>query len=219
MNRSIRRHSLRAVLVLAAMVVGAASVAAQSTGSLQGTIEDTQGAVIPGVTVTITNVGTGLERTVESDSNGIYLAAALPPGRYRVLAHISGFQDQTQETDLDAAGPMVVHFRLGVSGLVEQVSVTGTSPMVETSTISVGHVVTQRTVQEIPLNGRHFVDLGLLIPGSVTPPQAGFLTAPLRGQGSFSFNTAGNREDTVNFMVNGINLNDQVQNQITFQPS
>src|SRR5438094_565664 len=75
------------------------------------------------------------------------------------------------------------------------------------------------TVQEIPLNGRHFVDLGLLIPGSVTPPQNGFLSAPLRGQGSFAFNTAGNREDTVNFMINGINLNDMVQNQITFQPS
>lgn len=63
------------------------------------------------------------------------------------------------------------------------------------------------------------MDLGLLIPGSVTPPQSGFLTAPLRGQGSFAFNTAGNREDTVNFMVNGVNLNDMVQNQITFQPS
>ena len=74
-------------------------------------------------------------------------------------------------------------------------------------------------MQEVPLNGRHFVDLGLLIPGSVTPPQNGFLTAPLRGQGSFAFNTAGNREDTVNFMVNGINLNDMAQNQITFQPS
>ena len=80
-------------------------------------------------------------------------------------------------------------------------------------------MINQRTVQEIPLNGRHFVDLGLLIPGSVTPPQNGFLTAPLRGQGSFAFNTAGNREDTVNFMINGVNLNDMVQNQITFQPS
>src|SRR5207244_4642218 len=88
-----------------------------------------------------------------------------------------------------------------------------------TATTSVGQVINQRTVQEIPLNGRHFVDLGLLIPGSVTPPQNGFLTAPLRGQGSFAFNTAGNREDTVNFMINGVNLNDMVQNQITFQPT
>ena len=53
----------------------------------------------------------------------------------------------------------------------------------------------------------------------MAPPQAGFLTAPLRGQGSFAFNTAGNREDTVNFMINGVNLNDMVHNQITFQPS
>ncbi len=98
-------------------------------------------------------------------------------------------------------------------------SVIGASPVIETATTSVGQVISQRTVQEIPLNGRHFVDLGLLIPGSVTPPQNGFLTAPLRGQGSFAFNTAGNREDTVNFMINGVNLNDPAQNQITFQPS
>src|SRR5262249_54567819 len=57
------------------------------------------------------------------------------------------------------------------------------------------------------------------IPGFGTPPQNGFLTAPLRGQGSFAINAAGNREGTMNFMVNGINLNDMVQNQITFQPS
>src|SRR5436305_7225755 len=85
--------------------------------------------------------------------------------------------------------------------------------------MTVGQAINQRTVQDIPLNGRHFVDLALLIPGTVTPPQNGFLTAPLRGQGSFAFNTAGNREDAVNFMINGINLNDMVQNQVTFQPT
>ena len=110
--------------------------------------------------------------------------------------------------------------RLSVGGRTEEVSVVGEAPVIESDTTSVGQVIDQRTVQEIPLNGRHFVDLGLLIPGSVAPqPATGFLTAPLRGQGSFAFNTAGNREDTVNFMINGINLNDQVQNQITFQPS
>ena len=59
----------------------------------------------------------------------------------------------------------------------------------------------------------------LLLPGSVTAPANGFLTAPLRGQGAFAFNTAGQREDTVNFMINGINLNDMANGQITFQPS
>ena len=120
---------------------------------------------------------------------------------------------------LEVAKTVVQNFQMDVGAISEQVLVSSDVPVIETSTTSVGTVINQRTVQEIPLNGRHFVDLGLLIPGSVTPPQNGFLTAPLRGQGSFAINTAGNREDTVNFMINGINLNDMVQNQITFQPS
>ena len=110
-------------------------------------------------------------------------------------------------------------FTMKVVTASQTVEVLAAAPVVESGTVSVGTVIDQRTVQEIPLNGRHFVDLGLLIPGSVTPPQNGFLTAPLRGQGSFAFNTAGNREDTVNFMINGVNLNDMAQNQITFQPT
>jgi outer membrane receptor protein involved in Fe transport len=120
---------------------------------------------------------------------------------------------------VEVAKTVVQNFQMDVGAITEQVLVSSDVPIIETATTSVGTVINQRTVQEIPLNGRHFVDLGLLIPGSVTPPQNGFLTAPLRGQGSFAFNTAGNREDTVNFMINGVNLNDMVQNQITFQPS
>jgi hypothetical protein len=77
----------------------------------------------------------------------------------------------------------------------------------------------ERTVQEIPLNGRHFVDLGPLMPGGVTPPQNAGLSAPLRGQGSFSFFSAGNRETSVNLMINGVNLNDLSNSQVTLQPS
>ena len=131
-----------------------------------------------------------------------------------------GFQHQVvPQFDLLVDSNVTQNFKLPASAVSETITVTELPPQVDSSTITVGQTIEQRVVQEIPLNGRHFVDLGLLIPGSVTPPQNGFLTAPLRGQGSFSFNTAGNREDTVNFMVNGINLNDMVQNQITFQPS
>src|SRR5256886_8253599 len=91
--------------------------------------------------------------------------------------------------------------------------------IIEPPTPAVAKPNNKSTVKETPLNARHFVDLALIIRGSVTPPQNGFLTAPLRGQGSFGLNTAGGREDTVNFMINGVNLNDMVQNQITFQPS
>jgi hypothetical protein len=213
----VSRHI--AALVVVMFVIGASAVGAQSTATLQGTVSDAQGAVTPGVSITIRNQETGIDRTVVSDAAGQYLAAALPPGRYRVTAHLDGFRDQAQEVDLDVARTIVLNFTLTVGNVAEEVQVAASTPLVETATISVGQVINQRTVQEIPLNGRHFVDLGLLIPGSVTPPQNGFLTAPLRGQGSFAFNTAGNREDTVNFMINGVNLNDMSQNQITFQPS
>src|SRR4029453_8261545 len=118
------------------------------------------------------------------------------------ISHLQGFLDTAQEVELEVARTVITNFRLAVGTVAEQVTVSASSPIIETATTSVGQVITNRTVQEIPLNGRHFVDLGTLIPGSVTPPQSGFLTAPLRGQGSFAFNTAGNREDTVNFMIN-----------------
>jgi len=112
-----------------------------------------------------------------------------------------------------------INIKLNVASTGETVEVTGEFPTIDASTITVGQVIDQRTVQEIPLNGRHFLDLTVLTPGGVTAPQNGSLTSPSRGLGANSFITAGNREDTVNFQINGVNLNDMVQNQITFQPS
>src|SRR5262249_38534581 len=127
--------------------------------------------------------------------------------------------DQKTEVDLEPAQTSVVNFKLGVAALQEALTVTGQSPIIETATVSVGQTMREKTVQEIPLNGRHFVDLGPLMPGGSTSPQNAGLSAPLRGQGAFSFMSAGNRETAVNMMVNGINLNDLSNSQVTFQPS
>src|SRR5256714_11225514 len=204
---------------VAAIILLAATANAQSTATIQGTILDTQRAAVPGATVVVRNTATGVERTIVTDASGNFAAASLPPGPYQVEVSLQGFQTQTREVTLQVSQTRQLDVELGVAAVAEQVSVTAEAPVIDTATVSVGTVVNQRTVQEIPLNGRPFVELGLLVPGSVTPPQNGVLTAPLRGQGSFAFNTAGNREDTVNFMINGVNLNDMVQNQITFQPS
>src|ERR1044072_944823 len=85
------------------------------------------------------------------------------------------------------------------------------------STTSVGHVIDRNMVQDTPLNGRYFLDLGLRVPGSVTPPQGAFSASPMRGLGSLAFNTAGNREETVNYLVNGITLNNLTFSSISFQ--
>lgn len=208
------------LLLFVAALIATPSAMAQSTATLQGTVTDSKGAVLPNATVTVRNRNTSFERTTQTDSDGNYQVAALPVGVYSVEVKIENFKSQmADQVTIEVAKTVVQNFQMDVGAISEQVLVSSDVPVIETATTSVGTVINQRTVQEIPLNGRHFVDLGLLIPGSVTPPQNGFLTAPLRGQGSFAFNTAGAREDTVNFMINGVNLNDMVQNQITFQPS
>jgi hypothetical protein len=211
---------LNSLLAAAFCLCLGADASAQSTATLQGTVTDPQGAVLGGAKVTVRSQATGAERAAETDAEGAYQFASLQPGAYHVEVQAQGFQTHVVNSlSLEVARTVVQNFQLTVGSVSQTVTVVSDAPVIETATTSVGTVINERTVQNIPLNGRHFVDLGLLIPGSVAPPQNGFLTAPLRGQGSFAFNTAGNREDTVNFQINGINLNDMVQNQITFQPS
>src|SRR5689334_5321220 len=100
-ERRMFRWTLAAALALA--LLGAGPAAAQSTATLQGTVTDSQNAIMPGVTVTIVNTGTGVERTATTDAAGQFVAASLPPGRYKVTAHLDGFADQTAELALDVA--------------------------------------------------------------------------------------------------------------------
>src|SRR5436309_5673677 len=214
-----RRACLRA-LAAAFLCLGGTALMAQSTGAIAGMISDTTGGAIPGASITATNQATGLKWSTISGSSGDYQIVALPTGPYQLEVQAPGFQTRViKNLPVAVAQTTMQNIQLSVGQISETLTVDGAAPIVETATMAVSQVVDQRTVQEIPLNGRHFVDLGLLLPGSVVQPQNGFLTAPLRGQGAFAFNTAGNREDTVNFMINGVNLNDMVQNQITFQPS
>jgi hypothetical protein len=215
----MQRLKLMAAIAVAVGLLGAVPARAQSTATLSGTITDPQGAVMPGVSITVHNTATNQERNVVTDAAGAYVAAALAPGSYQITAHIEGFQDQKRDVDLGPAQTVALNLKLSVGALAENVTVSGASPLIDTATAAVGASMAEKTVQEIPLNGRHFVDLGPLMPGGSTSPQNAGLSAPLRGQGSFSFMTAGNRETSVNFMVNGINLNDLSNSQVTFQPS
>ena len=217
--RSLASFRVASAWALAiSLLTGAAF--AQSTATVQGTVTDPTSASVPNATITVRNQNTGEERTTQSDANGQYVVPSLPVGTYRLEVKSPGMQT-TIASDLALEVGRIVRqdFSLKVSVTSETIEVKAVPPMIEDNPVSVGTVIDQRTVQEIPLNGRHFVDLALLIPGTVTPPANGFLTAPLRGQGSFAFNSAGGREDSVNYMINGVNLSDPVQNQITFQPT
>ena len=193
---------------------------AQSSATLQGTITDATGAVVPNARINIRNSSTGEERKAESDQAGDYLVPSLQIGSYRVTVSAPGMQNMVaNNVQLEVGRTVQQSFTLRVATSTEVVEVTAAAPIINTQTVDVGTVIDRKTVQEIPLNGRHFLDMGFLTPGAVTPPQNAGLASPLRGQGFFSFNSAGNREDSVNFMLNGINLSDPVNNQITFQPT
>jgi hypothetical protein len=210
----------RGVLLLSLLFSFGGYLCAQSTGAIQGSVFDPSGAAIPGAAVTIHSDANGIDRVLTADTAGTFFVPSLPVGAYRVQVKAPGMAQMTASNVIVSVGTTTQQdFTMKVASASETVQIEASAPAVETSAVSIGTVVSQKTVQEIPLNGRHFVDLAYLTVGTVTPPANGSLTAPLRGQGSFSFNSAGAREDSVNFMVNGINLSDPIQNQITFQPT
>ena len=211
--------SLRRLLTFL-LVLPAALVLGQSTGQIVGSVTDSSGAAVPAAQIQLTGKLTGVQRTLSSDAAGSFVVPDLRIGSYSLQATAPGFAPRTvADVKVEVSQTTTVNITLGVATAVNEVTVSSLAPVIDRSTVVTGDVVTQKTVQEIPLNGRHFVELGVLIPGSLVAPQAGFLTSPIRGQGALAFITAGNREDTTNFLINGVNLNDMAQNQITFQPS
>jgi hypothetical protein len=210
----------RGPFLAALLFVFPASLHAQSVGSLQGAVQDPEGAVVVGARIVLRNRATGLKRIVETDSAGVYVATALPVGAYRVEASAKGFQTHVAESLIIEVGRAVTQdFGLRVGDIAQEMIVSTTSNLIDRASVSVGHVVDRRIIEEAPLNGRYFLDLGLLVPGSSTPVQSAFSAAPMRGLGSLAFNTSGNREETVNYLVNGITLNNLAFSSITFQPS
>jgi hypothetical protein len=207
--------------VFAAMALTFVSPAlAQSTGAIQGTITDASGGAVPNATVTVKDPAHGVDRTLATDTAGNYYVASLPVGTYSVGVKAAGLtQTEAIGLNVEVGSTVTQNFALTVASSTQIVEVQASAALVDTSSASLGAVVNEQTVQDVPLNGRHFVDLAQLTTGTVEGPAVGNLTVPLRGQGTFSFNSAGGREDTVNFMVNGINMNDPNNQQVTFQPT
>jgi hypothetical protein len=193
---------------------------AQSTGAITGTVTDASGGAVPNAIVTVTDPAHGVDRTLATDSAGLYFVASLPVGNYSVEVKAAGLtQTEAKGLIVEVGSTVTQNFALTVASSTQVVEVQAAAALVDTTTASLSSVVDERSVQEVPLNGRHFVDLAQLTTGTVTGPAVGNLTVPLRGQGTFSFNSAGGREDDVNFMVNGINMNDSNNQQVTFQPT
>lgn len=219
-------HLLRGAQLSAALVVSAAvgfgplavPAAAQTAAVLKGRIVDASGGVVRNAQIVLVDESTNVERTTASDAGGEYRFDYLPIGSYRVEVESPGLRREVLPHLVVEVGRTIVRdFRLEVGGVKDAVVVVADAPLVERS-LAVGQIADRATIDGLPLNGRRVLQLALLAPGSVTPPQSGVLTTPSRAQGSQAINTTGHREDTANFQVNGVTLNDQLNNILLFQP-
>ena len=216
----LRTHVFGIALSIGLLFAAATLTSAQSTASIEGLVVDQERAVVAGVRITVTDEAIRVERETTTDQSGRYVFAALPVGDYTIGAAAPGFKKQVVENLRIEVGRRVTQdFELEIGNVSEQVTISSANNLVERATTSVGHIIDRRMVQQMPLNGRYFLDLGLLLPGSVTPPQGAFSASPMRGLGSLAIVTAGNREETVNYMINGITLNNLTFSSISFQPS
>ena len=165
------RRSLFSVVLVFVCLVAAVPVMAQSqaiNGTIEGTVRDDSGGVLPGVSVTLTNTDTGSSRTVVTNENGFYRAPLLPLGAYRVSAELAGFKtSQRTGISLSAGQAAVIDVVMGVGDLSEVVSVTADAPLVDVGRIDQGRTLNEREIKELPLTSRNPYNFALLQPGVV----------------------------------------------------
>jgi hypothetical protein len=197
------RTSLWLPLVLFAIGVGGvprAAVAQQDTATLVGTVRDPAGAVVPGATVTVTNVRTNVPVKTETDSNGAYTVPSLRPGEYSIRVERDGFARNVRTgVVLQVAQMAQIDLAMQPGAVTETVEVRGSTPILDTATSSRGLVVDQQKITELPLNGRDYNQLALLAPGVL-------VGTPRLGSVNFkgAFNVNGNRVFNNAFLLDGV---------------
>ncbi len=157
-----RRFVMSAVLTL---LLCPALFSQSITASLQGRVSDKSGAVLPSASVSATNTDTGLTRTTVSDDAGEYKIAQLPVGNYKVEVKSGSFQPQSRTIGLTIGESATVDFSLAPGQVEQQVTVTGEAALIETTRTSTDTVIEQAQIQNLPVNGRQFIDFALLAPG------------------------------------------------------
>ncbi len=197
----------------------------QTTGSISGTVTDKTGSVVAGATVTITSQATGVVREAKTDGSGHYVLTLLPVSIYTIGVESQGFQ-KTQQKDvkLQTDEQLEVNFTLVPGNVTQTVEVSANEVAVETTTPSLGQVITSQQVAELPLNGRDFVQLATLTPGTTqeTNPNSFFNGGPsseVSARGSFSLSVGGSRASSTDWLLDGNDNNELTAGGIAILPS
>lgn len=211
--RNTVEKSLR--ISVAAGLFCLAAAAQTITGSFTGTITDASGAVIPNARVTATNVGTNLSYTASTNDAGVYNILFLPVGQYQLTVDSQGFkQARLGPFRVEVNQIARVDVRMEVGDAAQTVEITDVVPVLQTESTQTGDTLSSTKLTSIPLNGRNFVSLTLLIPGAVSPNPSG-MNSRLGARPYVN----GNREQTNNFMLDGVDVNDSIDNRVGYSPN
>src|SRR6266550_8232001 len=196
---------LKVILGVVFLVMSASLAVAQITSAtISGTIKDETGGVLPGVDVAVSNLDTGLTRSVVTDSNGYFTVSGLAPGRYEARATLQGFRTGVQTgIALAVAQQAGLNLILKVGATEESITVTGESPIVETRTSALSAIVLGKTIEELPLNGRNYITLATLQPGIVQFTEKSGTASSTRGV-QLNINGMGGRSNS--YLIDGANM-------------
>jgi outer membrane receptor protein involved in Fe transport len=173
------------------------------TATILGVIKDTSGAVVPGATLTVRSPGTGLTRTSTSGADGSYRVPALPVGSYEIRVEQPGFQTALRtELVLTVGQEAVMNFSLTVGAIEQQVSVMAEAPLVNTTSGSLGNLINEEKIADLPLNGRNYVDLSLMQPGITQQKNVG-TTA---GMGGVWYSSNGAPPRSNSYLLDGASM-------------
>jgi hypothetical protein len=210
----LKRNALL-VAVLCSVITLCPLLYSQANGSLSGTVADKTGSVIAGAMVKITSQGTGLTRELKTDASGHYLVPLLPVAFYTIRVESQGFQTTEQkDIRLQVDEAREINFTLNPASVTATVEVSATEVAVETTNPTLGQVITSEEVADLPLNGRNFVQLATLTPGTTqsTNPASFFTSAAsseAATRGAFSLSVGGSREQSTDWLLDG-NDNNQL---------
>ena len=200
------------LVALCVLLLATTAAAQTSTGKIVGLVQDSSGAVLPGVSIVVRNLGTSTTRDTVTDDRGQFEISGLAPGRYQIDVELQGFRKFSQSpVTVQVNQETRVNPTLAVGAVAETITVAAEGIAVQTTTSAVGKVVDEKQILDLPLSGRNFADLGLLTPGVTT-----------RGQSTSagtSFYVHGQRDDANNFLLDGTSDNSLEGNTLQARPN
>ena len=223
-----RKLTAFTLMLLASIATIQPVAAQQTTGTLLGTISDSTGASMAGVTIRVTNLATNIQRDVQTDASGSYRIPSLQAGNYRLRVSKEGFQlQQIESLALQVEQAARFDFALKIGNITETVDVVASATLLQTENASVGTVIDASKIVDLPLNGRNFIQLAQLVPGVQAGTPGSITVRRGRGSvgqtdsayGSTAASANGSRDTANRFYLDGIEMMDYDATTYAFSPS